>query len=69
FCRRCGNPLDIQVAFETEKLEELLIDFFKALGKMFPQAKEEFVKIAKEKGLLEIFEKKGKDKKSKDKED
>jgi len=55
FCKRCGNPLDIKAYFEMEKLEELLIEYFKALGEIFPQAKKKFMEIAKEKGMLGIF--------------
>jgi len=55
FCKRCGNPLDIKVAFETERLEELLIDFFKVLGECFPKAKEKFLEVAKNKNMFDLF--------------
>ena len=55
FCKRCGSPLDIKASFELEKLEDLLIEYFKVLGKIFPQAREKFIEIAKEKGMLDLF--------------
>ena len=68
FCKRCGNPLDIKVSFEVEKIEELLIEYFKAIGEIFPQAKKKFIEIAEKKGILEIFLDKNEGKKKKNKE-
>lgn len=55
FCKKCENPLDIKASFEIEKFEELLIEYFKVLGEIFPQAKKKFIEIAKKKGMLELF--------------
>jgi ribosomal protein L40E len=55
FCKRCGNPLDIKASFEAEKLEDLLIEYLKVLGEMFPKAREKLIEVARKKGMLEIF--------------
>jgi hypothetical protein len=36
-------------------MEDLLIDFFKALGEVFPPAKEKFIEVAKKRGMLDLF--------------
>jgi site-specific recombinase XerD len=55
FCKKCGTPLDEKTLMEMDKVEDLLIDFFKVLGEIFPQAKEKFIEIAKQKGMLNLF--------------
>jgi integrase/ribosomal protein L37E len=55
FCKRCGLPLDIKDWEKMDKLEDLLIEYFKVLGEIFPQAKEKFIEIAKKKGILDFF--------------
>jgi site-specific recombinase XerD len=55
FCKKCGLPLDMKELDRMEKFEDLLIEFFKILGEVFPQAKEKFVEIAKRKGMLSLF--------------
>jgi integrase/ribosomal protein L40E len=55
FCKRCGSPLDVKASFEMEKIEELLIEYLKALGEIFPQAKEKFIEIARKKNMLDFF--------------
>ncbi len=55
FCRRCGSPLDVKAAFETEKIQELLIEYFKILGEMFPEVKEKFVEVARRKNMVHVF--------------
>ena len=55
FCNKCSAPLDQKTLMEMDKIEDLLIDFFKVLGEIFPQAKEKFIEIAKQKGMLELF--------------
>jgi hypothetical protein len=60
FCKRFGSPLDIKASFEMEKFEELLIEYFKALGEIFPKAKEKFIEIARKKNMLDFFLQKSK---------
>lgn len=55
FCKKCGSPLDEGKYLKMERFEDLLIEFFKVLGDMFPEAKEKFVEIAKKRGLLDLF--------------
>jgi ribosomal protein L37E len=57
FCKKCGLPLGMKEWDKMENFEDLLIEFFKVLGEVFPQAKEKFVEIAKRKGMLELFTK------------
>jgi len=55
YCKRCGFPLDEKILFKMDKVEELLIEYFKVLGEIFPEAKSKFLAIAKEKGLQDLF--------------
>jgi hypothetical protein len=60
FCKKFGSPLDIKASFEMEKFEELLIEYFKALGEISPKAKEKFIEIARKKNMLDFFLQKSK---------
>jgi uncharacterized paraquat-inducible protein A len=55
FCKRCGIPLDERELRKLDGLEDLLIEFFKVLAEVFPQAKEKFIEVAKKKGVLDLF--------------
>lgn len=55
FCRRCGLPLDLKELEKINKLEDLLIEYFKVLGEIFPEAKKKFIEVAKKKGMLDLF--------------
>lgn len=68
FCKRCGSPLDVKASFEMEKFEDLLIEYFKVLGEIFPQAKEKFIEIARKKNMLDFFLQKSKKSVDKDEE-
>jgi len=68
FCKKCGSPLDVKASFEMEKFEDLLIEYFKAIGEIFPQAKEKFIEIARKKNMLDLFLQKSKKNGNKDEE-
>lgn len=55
FCTKCEFPLDGRFLAQTDDIEDLLIDFFKALGEVFPPAKEKFIEVAKKRGMLDLF--------------
>jgi ribosomal protein L37E len=55
YCNRCGFPLDEKIFFQMDKIEELLIEYFKILGEIYPPAKPKLVELAKEKGLESLL--------------
>jgi hypothetical protein len=49
FCKRFGSPLDIKASFEMEKFEELLIEYFKALGEIFLKLRRSLLRLLERK--------------------
>ncbi len=52
YCKKCGLPVD---AGNMDKLEVLLVDFLKIIGDSFPQVREKFREVVKERGVEGIF--------------
>ncbi len=55
YCKRCSFPLDEKILFQMDKVEELLIEYFKTLGELYPPAKPKLMELAKAKGLESLF--------------
>lgn len=53
FCKKCGMPLDER--YNVDKLEGLVVDFLKIMGEAFPQVKERFREVVKERGAENLF--------------
>ncbi len=54
FCKKCGLPIE---ATDTDKMESLLLEFLNTIGEAFPQAKEKFKEIARERKIDGLFNK------------
>lgn len=52
YCKKCGLPVDVG---NMDKLEGLLVDFLKIIGDSFPQVREKFREVVKERGVEGIF--------------
>ncbi len=52
YCKKCGLPVD---AGNMDKLEGLLVDFLKIIGDEFPQVREKFREVVKERGAEGII--------------
>lgn len=52
YCKKCGLPVD---SGNMDKLEVLLVDFLKIIGNSFPQVREKFREVVKERGAEGIF--------------
>jgi len=52
YCKKCGLPVG---AGNADKLEGVLVDFFKIIGDAFPQVREKFREVVKEKGAESLF--------------
>lgn len=52
YCKKCGLPVD---AGNMDKLEVLLVDVLKIIGDSFPQVKEKFREVVKERGAEGLF--------------
>jgi len=59
FCKRCGSALELNIALNLEEerrnYDLFILDFLKLLAKKNPEIKEDFVKLAKQKGLEHLF--------------
>lgn len=59
FCKKCNYPLDmktaIQIDVKREKIDELLFEFLSAVSEEFPQIKQKFRTIVKDKKMEELF--------------
>lgn len=53
FCKKCGLPLDER--FDADRLEGLVVDFLKIMSEAFPQVKEKFREVVKERGAEGLF--------------
>lgn len=53
FCKKCGMPLDER--YDVDKLEGLVVDFLKVMSEVFPQAKDKFREIVRERGVENLF--------------
>jgi len=60
FCKKCGSPLDIETTMKLEenrkKYEDFVFELLKRLAEKDPKVKKEFVELAKEKNIEEMFE-------------
>ncbi len=52
FCKKCGLPVD---AGNADKIEGLLVEFLQIIGDAFPQVKERFRAVVREKGAESLF--------------
>lgn len=52
FCKKCGLPVE---ATDTDRIESLLLDFLNVIGEAFPQVKEKFREVAREKKIDGLF--------------
>lgn len=52
YCKKCALPVD---AGDADKMEGLLVDFLKIIGDAFPQVREKFREVVKERGAEGIF--------------
>ncbi len=52
FCKKCGLPIDTH---DMDKLEGLLVEFLKVIGEAFPQVKDRFKEVVKERGAESLF--------------
>jgi integrase/recombinase XerD len=52
FCKKCGLPIE---ATDTDKMESLLLDFLNTIGEAFPQVKEKFKEVARERRIDGLF--------------
>jgi len=59
FCKKCGSPLDIETTMKLEenrrKYEDFVFELLKRLAEKDPKVKEEFIALAKEKNIEEMF--------------
>jgi site-specific recombinase XerD/ribosomal protein L40E len=59
FCKRCGSVLDLSIALNLEEERKnydlLVLEFLKVLAKKHPDIKEDFLELAKQKGIENLF--------------
>jgi hypothetical protein len=52
YCKKCGLPVD---SLSGDKIEGLLIEFLKIVAGEFPQVKNKFREVVKERGAEGLF--------------